>query len=113
MPNDEFDPDQAKAEAAARHKGFYGLTRPRGRPTMPMDKRTRQASVTLQPQDFDTAKKLGGGNVSVGIRRALSLARTAPSLNLDAIEFAAKGNPINQFPPHDPMACKQHSDFDD
>jgi len=48
--------------------------RPRpGRPVVIRD--GRQVAIFLDPESLETARALGDGNVSAGIRRALALAR--------------------------------------
>jgi len=53
--------------------------RPRpGRPVVIRD--GRQVAIFLDPASLETARSLGDGNVSAGIRRALAHAVTCPDL---------------------------------
>ena len=45
--------------------------RPRGRPVLPADQRTRLVAVRLTAAQIERAQALGGGDISAGIRAAL------------------------------------------
>lgn len=46
--------------------------RPRGRPSLPADQRTRPVAVRLTAAQIERAQALGGGDISAGIRAALA-----------------------------------------
>ena len=52
--------------------------RPRGRPALPADQRTRLVAVRLTEAQIAAAAALGGGDVSAGIRAALRDADSEP-----------------------------------
>lgn len=55
------------------------MSRPRstGRPPKPAPARTRARNVTLTDADVAALRRLGGGNLSAGIRAALAYYQTA------------------------------------
>lgn len=53
--------------------------RPRGRPALPADQRTRLIAVRLTAAQIERAQALGGGDISAGIRAALEAPQRARS----------------------------------
>jgi len=52
------------------------MTRPVGRPTT-LPAGTRRTTVNLTPAEYETARRLGNGVVSAGIRAALEMAKNS------------------------------------
>lgn len=69
-----YDPDAATREAERDHEYVLdqaAARRPLGRPvTAPAPRKPRQ--VMLSDAEADTARRLGDGNLSEGVRKALS-----------------------------------------
>ena len=54
------------------------MNRPPGRPPLTEGIKAKRIMVTLDPTAIDAGRKLGEGNLSLGIRRALSQATPSP-----------------------------------
>jgi hypothetical protein len=85
----EADDADAGADAYAYSKGFF-RGRPRGRPALSKGERTYTFSVSLRKREEEQASKLGNGNLSKGLRRALELVRLQEAASLQAIAAAAQ-----------------------
>jgi hypothetical protein len=80
----------ASAEAKYAASGYGGRRRPRGRKVLPLSERKTLVSVNLNPAEREQALELGTGNLSAGIRKALSLVRDQKAAALNAIRGAAE-----------------------
>lgn len=90
--------EDRKADAAMAQKGF-GYSRPRGRPNLPLSQRRTNVGVMLDPGEKAQAAKIGEGNISQGVRRALKLVRTYEAAASKAMADAMAKR-VSQFPPH-------------
>jgi hypothetical protein len=69
-----FNPESATREAEANHEYVIEqarLRRPAHRPPV-LPEGCRRVTVNLTPAEIETARKLGQGNLSAGVRKALS-----------------------------------------
>lgn len=57
------------------------MKRSPGRPPITEGHKAKRVMVTLDPTAIDAGRKLGEGNLSLGIRRALSQATSGPLLD--------------------------------
>lgn len=61
---------------ATKHRGKAAqAAKPTGRPIAGQTPMVRQP-ITMEPSDIEIAKRLGAGNISAGVRRALREADT-------------------------------------
>jgi len=61
-----------------------------GRPPFPPEQRTKIVCVSLRQRHIDYARKLGDGNVSKGVRKALALLENQESMRIADIGAAAR-----------------------
>lgn len=76
--------DGRKSDAKAAQRGF-GYSRPRGRPVLPESVRRIAICVSITPGEKAEAIELGEGNLSLGVRKALRLAKEYASVSAEAL----------------------------